>query len=404
MDAAEFAKPLPRTSCYRRLMGRTLDIFADYRADANPLLAATVADRAVERTRSGILVYSADQTGRALTDEALWSDRGSSRRLDAADPAHRGLFENTRGFFAKWPVFSDGQYHDRVRAAIVRGLRRLPSAQAVPDWTSFATRRVAERRSERFDWMADVARPVAERAVAAIVGDDAHQLIAWGSTLIDDLATPALEAGRAVRTTAVVAELRDWLHTQIRSRSAAATPLVAQLATLWKAPDAGPDSATAALAQVVTGAYDPVVATAGLIGESLDRPTLHALSLETLREEALRLAAPFRFTSRYPRHPVTIGGHRLRVGDRVVIGLATANLDPTVFPEPLRWSRRGGAARSFTFGGGRHYCPGAGIAKGVVDSLLRGLAAADLVFRPESIVRAPELPIRRYQSIDGRLA
>lgn len=385
-------------------MGCVLDIFADYSAaEVNPLLAATVADRAVERTRSGLFVFSADQAGRALVDESLWSDRRSSRRLDSADPAHRRLFDNTRGFFAKWPVFSDGEYHDRARTAIVRGLRRMPLAKAIPDWTSFAARRVTERRDERFDWMADVARPVAELAVSSIVGGDAHHLIAWGSALIHDLATPALQADRAAQTMAAIAELKVWLDTQIRSRRTAITPLVTELATLWNSPDAGPDSATAVLAQVVTGAYDPVVATVGLIGESLDHPTLHALPLERVREEALRLATPFRFTSRYPRHPVTVGGHRLQVGDRVVIGLATANLDPDVFPEPLRWSKRSGSARSFTFGGGRHYCPGVGIAKGVIDSLLGGLAASNLVFRPESVVRAPELPIRRYQAIHGHL-
>ncbi|MGC4938574.1 cytochrome P450 [Kribbella sp. DT2] len=386
-------------------MGRALDIFADYSADdANLVLAATVADRAVERTRSGLLVYSAHHAGRVLADESLWSDRSSSRRLDTADPAHRQLFESTRGFFAKWPVFSDGEYHDRVRSAIVRGLRRLSLAQAEPAWKSFATRRITELRGERFDWMADVARPVAEHAVSSIVGDDAAQLIAWGSVLIDELATPALQADRAAETMAAISELHGWLDAQIRAGRGATAPLVAELSALWNSPAAGPEAATAALAQVVTGAYDPVVATVGLIGESLDRAALRTLPLETLRDEALRLATPFRFTSRYPRRPVTIGGHRLSIGDRVVIGLATANLDPTAFPHPLRWANRSGSARSFTFGGGRHYCPGVGIAKGITGSLLGSLSASDLVFQPESVIRAPELPIRRYQAIHGYLA
>jgi cytochrome P450 len=385
-------------------MGGALDVFADYSAhEANPMLAAVVADRALERTRSSLLLFSAENAGRALADESLWSDRSTSRRLDAADPAHRQLFENTRGFFAQWPVFSDGEHHDRARAALIRGLRQLPLAQAVQDWTSFATRRVAELRGERFDWIAEVARPVAERAVSAIVGEDASDLVAWGTVLIHDLATPALQADRATATMTAIAQLEGWLGSQIRSGRGSAVPLVAELATLWDSPDAGPRAATAALAQVVTGAYDPVVATVGMIGESLDRAVLHALPLETLREEALRLATPFRFTSRYPRQPVTVCGHPLEMGDRVVIGLATANLDPEVFPEPLRWTRRSGSARSFTFGGGRHYCPGVGIAKGITDSLLGGLAAADAVFRAESVVRAPELPIRRYQAIHGRL-
>ncbi|MDJ1134470.1 cytochrome P450 [Streptomyces iconiensis] len=381
-----------------------MDIFADHSsADATPLLARTVAERPLLRSRSGLYVYSAAHADSVLTGPSLLSTR-KARALDSAGPYERHLYRSTREFFAKWPVFSDGDHHDRVRQAVVRGLGQLRTARLRATWEASATRRLASLRGTSFDWMEGVARPLAREAVAAVVGDSADELIQLGSLLIHDLATPALDRDRAESALAAVAGLRDWLDDGIRRGHAAGSPFLGELAALWHTEGYGPDAATAALAQVVTGAYDPVVSTLGTVGEYLDAASLRALPLAALREEVLRCATPFRFTSRYPERAVTIGPHRLEAGERVVVGLATANLDPHLFPQPLRWRERGGPGRSYTFGAGRHYCPGAGLARQLTESLLAGMAAQGAVFRPDSVQRAPELPIRRYVAMHGHLA
>jgi cytochrome P450 len=81
-------------------------------------------------------------------------------------------------------------------------------------------------------------------------------------------------------------------------------------------------------------------------------------------EEVLRLDSPVQMTARIAGTDAAVAGAAIKRGEVVVIGLAAANRDPTVFPEPHRFDiERAGANRHLAFSSGRHYCLGAALAR-----------------------------------------
>ena len=81
-------------------------------------------------------------------------------------------------------------------------------------------------------------------------------------------------------------------------------------------------------------------------------------------EEALRLAPPVQVTARAVVRDTQVAGQPLRRGDVVVTQLAGANRDPAVFEEPWTFDvGRPNARDHLAFGGGHHYCLGAGLAR-----------------------------------------
>ncbi|MCV7091657.1 cytochrome P450 [Mycobacterium interjectum] len=102
----------------------------------------------------------------------------------------------------------------------------------------------------------------------------------------------------------------------------------------------------------------------------LDRPE----HVETLRqrpelwpnavEEILRLDSPVQLTARMTLRDVEVAGMQIARGNLVVIYLAAANRDPSVFPDPHRFDiERPNAGRHLAFSGGRHFCLGAALAR-----------------------------------------
>ncbi|BBZ52482.1 cytochrome P450 [Mycobacterium heidelbergense] len=81
-------------------------------------------------------------------------------------------------------------------------------------------------------------------------------------------------------------------------------------------------------------------------------------------EEILRLESPVQLTARVALKDVEVAGMRIRRGELVVIYLAAANRDPSVFPDAHRFDiERPNAGRHLAFSGGRHFCLGAALAR-----------------------------------------
>lgn len=81
-------------------------------------------------------------------------------------------------------------------------------------------------------------------------------------------------------------------------------------------------------------------------------------------EEILRLESPVQLTARVARGDVNVAGTQLHRGDLVVVYLAAANRDPSVFDDPHRFDiERSNAGKHLAFSGGRHFCLGAALAR-----------------------------------------
>jgi cytochrome P450 PksS len=81
-------------------------------------------------------------------------------------------------------------------------------------------------------------------------------------------------------------------------------------------------------------------------------------------EEFLRFVSPVQFSKpRYVRHDVELEGVRLKKGDRVMVMLAAANMDPLVHEDPERLDLERRPNRHISFGTGIHFCLGHQLAR-----------------------------------------
>jgi cytochrome P450 len=93
-------------------------------------------------------------------------------------------------------------------------------------------------------------------------------------------------------------------------------------------------------------------------------------------EEFLRFITPVQFTKpRFVRRDIELGGVRLRKGDKVMVMLAAANMDPQSNPHPERLDLQRKPNRHMAFGTGIHFCLGHQLAR------IEGRCALKSLFR-----------------------
>ncbi|MEO8645204.1 cytochrome P450 [Pseudomonas sp.] len=122
-------------------------------------------------------------------------------------------------------------------------------------------------------------------------------------------------------------------------------------------------------------------ATAGLIGNALlaliRNPSLHSEStpVDDLIAEVQRFDPSVQNTRRFIAAPCEIEGVSLNPGDMILVLLASANRDPQLNDHPDVFLLDRPDRRSFTFGAGRHQCPGQKLALGIASATLRQILA-----------------------------
>lgn len=124
-------------------------------------------------------------------------------------------------------------------------------------------------------------------------------------------------------------------------------------------------------------------ASAGLIGNTLvtlaRRPDLLAhiqrmpALVPALVEEVARYDSPVQNTRRFAAGPCSIGNRFLEKGDTVLVLLAAANRDPDANPDPDSILLERPGRRLFSFGVGKHHCPGQALALNIASQALREL-------------------------------
>ncbi|WP_424628635.1 cytochrome P450 [Bradyrhizobium sp. SYSU BS000235] len=81
-------------------------------------------------------------------------------------------------------------------------------------------------------------------------------------------------------------------------------------------------------------------------------------------EEFLRFITPVQFTKpRFVRKDIDLGGVRLKKGEKVMVMLAAANMDPQANPHPGRLDIQRKPNRHMAFGTGIHFCLGHQLAR-----------------------------------------
>ena len=93
-------------------------------------------------------------------------------------------------------------------------------------------------------------------------------------------------------------------------------------------------------------------------------------------EEFARLFPSIHIVTRRPASDVEVGGYCVRDTDTLLVLIAAANRDPSVFPEPTAFKLgRPEISRTLAFGTGIHYCVGAAAAREQIGIAIELLAA-----------------------------
>lgn len=137
-----------------------------------------------------------------------------------------------------------------------------------------------------------------------------------------------------------------------------------------------------------------------------DNPALMGPALE----EMLRYDAPTQFTIRVALADTTVGEHRFRRGDGVVVLTASASRDDRVFPEAdsfdiTRYAGNRPARKHLGFSLGIHYCVGAPLARIEAEAALGQLLdqAPKLALATDTVEYQPSLIHRGILSLPVRL-
>lgn len=123
-------------------------------------------------------------------------------------------------------------------------------------------------------------------------------------------------------------------------------------------------------------------ACAGLIGNTLlalrRQPALRGESIEALLSEVQRFDPPVQNTRRFVAASCEIAGVRVEAGDAILLLLASANRDPALNEQPEQFLPQREDRRSFSFGSGRHQCPGQALAMSIASATVREIIKHDI--------------------------
>ncbi|HEX6354181.1 cytochrome P450 [Actinophytocola sp.] len=131
----------------------------------------------------------------------------------------------------------------------------------------------------------------------------------------------------------------------------------------------------------------------------VSRPELNRSAIE----EMMRHGGPATSVIRETIEPVTIAGHDIPAGEHIYLAIHTANHDPTVFADPMRFDITRKNNRHLGFGMGSYYCLGAALARVESDECFRLLLSRYPNIRPATDQAPVDVPLppfgRRLDSL-----
>jgi cytochrome P450 len=323
-----------------------------------------------------------------LRDPTLSARPGPEFAAHVGGP-DRVAVDAMEAFFDGWMVFSDPPRQTVLRAAAARGY----TPRAVQRWRD-QIRALADGCLERLsavtaggrsasaaDLLDGFANPFSVDAISVVLGippTDRAQVTRWSRDLMRYLGTELADPEVARESLAAAEALDAYVREQVVPRARRADdPSEAVFADLRH------DEAVALFAQLLTGGIEPVAAClasalSALLGDDqglLDAVADDELPVKALVEEALRFDAPFHLVPRTATAELTLHGRTVGRGRRLVMVIAAANRDPSVFADPagFRLPERQEPAH-LAFGAGAHYCLGAALARLTIGEALEAVA------------------------------
>ena len=284
-------------------------------------------------------------------------------------------------------LFLDDPDHHRLRALVSAPFR----PKRVEAWRR-AIREVAESvlsgiKEPEFELISRFAGPVPVVVIARMLGiDEAHyqQFKSWSDLVVQTGFNPFPTAKQSRQAQQARNELDNFFFQQIEYRSTdPGDDLISDMVRAELEGETLTHREIADQCRLLLVAGN--VTTTDLIGNSvralLDNPEQMAKLREqpsliaNAIEEVLRFDSPVTNTSRVTNREMAVSGCPIEKGESLHLSLAAANRDPEVYPEPDRFDIEREDTQHVAFGGGRHLCLGAHLARVEAQEAISALLA-----------------------------
>ncbi|MDT5352975.1 MAG: hypothetical protein QOJ56_1507 [Mycobacterium sp.] len=274
-------------------------------------------------------------------------------------------------------ISMDPPRHDRLKALVIKEF--TPEAVGtheghVKQIINRTLDSVADR--ERFDLVADVARPIPARVIGSLLGtppEDDETLVHWTNvfTAFED---PTIR-NQWADTMAVVTEITEYTQNRIAQRddSRGRNLLTAMVDAEVEGDKLNELEIATFFVLLMSAGNDSTRATySATMLELFRNPELrqqvrdHPELVDAVVEEGLRCFPAFAFMARAAAKDTELHGKTIKENDRLLLWYLASNRDESVFPNPHKFdiTRPGLADQHQAFGGrGKHFCLGANLAR-----------------------------------------
>jgi len=332
-----------------------------------------------------------------LLSSGLLRSRGVPAAVENVPKEDLSVILPTEQFFAEWMVFSESSHHRILRDALRPVLSPRSATSIIQRMHESTWATVATASGNPLE---SIAIPIAQRTLQEILGvteAESRFLTSLSAELIAYLTTPGFDVAAARRGLVAVSTLERFVGERIGERQGIIMPVLADLATSGRIPMR---TIVAAVAQFLTGVVEP---TATLIASMLnsinlfpalvDQLSAGNISLDSVVEEALRHDPPFHYAPRTAAHPFRRYDVDVAAGSRVVVILAAANRDDSVWESADQFNPMRPPHRHLAFGLGGHSCLGAAVARHQARAVLEATVRLEIFPRLE--------PLRRARCVGG---
>jgi cytochrome P450 len=327
------------------------------------------------------LVLSADIGRKILADRTLPTDprntlATSTRRLRGED-------------LAKDPpiMFMDGALHKRTRGLVGQAFNAERIERARPRIAALCRRLIDPVATGSFDFIETIARPLPTITIADILGvDSSHHddFKLWSDQMVAASLNPL--APQEVKDAGVTAAIHLYhlFSTEIAARRGRATDgddLITALMQVEHEGERLTDAEIAENAQVLliagnqttTDLLGTMLCNILNAGDSWARLCANPALIPNAVDEAIRFEPPIFSTDRIAPEDMELGGTVIPKGHQISVMLSALNHDPALNPDPDRFDIERKPVKHFSFGGGRHTCLGAPLARMEAQELLKAL-------------------------------
>ena len=272
-------------------------------------------------------------------------------------------------------LFMDDPDHRRVRGLVNKAFT-LKAVEALrPRVREIATDLLAKIDADEFDLMTTFAGVLPVIVIAEMLGidpADRDSFRRWSEVSVATFFNPFRTPQQAEAAMQAQGELDQYFHRMIALRRAAARDdLISDMVHAEEAGDHMTDQEIVTQCNLLLIAGN--VTTTDLIGNGVKALLDHPQELAKLRarpelinnaiEEILRYDSPVTNSGRNVQRELSMRGCPMHLGDSITVSLAAANHDPEVNADPQRFDIERANIQHQSFGGGKHTCLGAPLAR-----------------------------------------